>query len=483
MQPVDSAGNAVAIATNARQKSNFSVKVLGGDAPTTQARSTSRLDASTQRPETGAELYRHEVVTRLRSRFSGVTTGALPALAAYAPNDRSDAAAGEVLRTAEQAVANSDVAKRATIRAVRDVVDRGALEAKNTLRDAAETDGAITTDKKVQDGLDALDERVRSGRVGDFNASGRVKEHTRIKIRTAEGDEIKIDVRDVNGFRMSEDVKSGDESGKTVTELSTYSKSKLRIRVEGDLNAAEREAIRSVFAAAEQLADNFYSGDVGAALEIAAGLELDSEQLARVSMNFRSKVRFSAEGDMPASRPIETTATPRLNTDSAVPRASAAAPQIGGTTAQGPAEAGAPTPDRVKIDPQSMGFVPVSSGGVDSADTVIPDSGSDVSNTSNSGSDSFLASVFSYFDQLVDFLQSPLPGDVGGDVGGVPVGQNSLRFEFSQSLKLTILHSAMMPIDPSENISASGDGQPSQDAGLLLQDLDRSLPEQDSAAA
>ena len=61
------------------------------------------------------------------------------------------------------------------------------------------------------------------------------------------------------------------------------------MKVRGDLNEAEMGAIQGVLGQAQEMADAFFGGDIGAAFSAAGGFTFDNEQLANVNMRFRMR--------------------------------------------------------------------------------------------------------------------------------------------------------------------------------------------------
>ncbi len=141
---------------------------------------------------------------------------------------------------------------------------------------------------QVGDGLDALEKEVAANRESSASVlavDSRSRQGSIIRIRTQEGDIVSLRLMQMDSLSAM-DVSNSDGSS-TFTEVGISSQSRLMLRVEGDLNAGELEAITNVFAQAEGIANEFFGGDIGAAFNLAEGFEFDADQLARVKLGFR----------------------------------------------------------------------------------------------------------------------------------------------------------------------------------------------------
>lgn len=117
------------------------------------------------------------------------------------------------------------------------------------------------------------------------------KEGTNLKIRTQDGDVVKL------SFTASDTMKAkvDPDGGKLVGELQLSSsvQQKISVTVRGDLSDEEAEAIRSVLEQVGELADDFFSNDIAGAFETASAFQVDGEQLARVNLNLHVQERVT----------------------------------------------------------------------------------------------------------------------------------------------------------------------------------------------
>ena len=155
-------------------------------------------------------------------------------------------------------------------------------------------------------------------------------ERTSLYIKTQEGDVVRLKFRtnDTVSFRSSH---AENENGE-VSELTlkTSSATKLSVRVKGDLNAEELAAIQDTIEQASALAENFFAGDVAAAFEGAAALDIDGGQLARVKLKLKTMEQMTYSSRSVGSRASmakrtpEVSASPEPRTDVALPAPDAA---------------------------------------------------------------------------------------------------------------------------------------------------------------
>ena len=97
---------------------------------------------------------------------------------------------------------------------------------------------------------------------------------------------------------MKTEADGDSETTVAETSLAAKSSTKVSLKVKGDLNSDELAAIQSIFVQSASLADEFFAGDYAAAFEAASGLEIDGQQLAKVSLRFavRESLTYSGTG-------------------------------------------------------------------------------------------------------------------------------------------------------------------------------------------
>ena len=367
-----------------------------------------------------AQIFRQEISQALKMKFHSQFRLSINSLNPYRDSQSAEGVAADVLATARSVVAQNPDEPSKTLLQVRESVEQ-ALSASKSVVNTAEGESALdATDGLIQRGLDALESNPALLAASSLSVESSSRQRSTIKIRTQEGDIVKFDLRRVDKFSASDTAVQTDSASASLTEISISSRSRLILKVEGDLNEAELEAIRNVFAQAEQIAEDFFSGDINAALEVVAGLEFDSAQLARVSMKFRSSERISAQQTVLTSAPT-------------APAAESAAPT---TPALAPAGAVAAAPTDTDL------AASVSTPEVELAPVATDDT------SESAGPLSSLASLFDYLGKIADYLERTFDHFDGALLQGASI--TKIRFEFSESLRLDILRAVMIETAPEQ---------------------------------
>ncbi len=392
-------------------------QTASGDAPDVAA--TDEFRQTPAGSKRAAQMLRQEIFLRFRLRFASTFSVRQSTAAGYPRGDDADDVAQEVLQSA-RTIADAAGRERApAVEAMRGDVAAAAKSSATAVDSDDEAETIRTTERALQQGLDDIERTPPRDTYSALELNARSKQRTSIRIRTQEGDVVRFDLRQVDRVSLSDVAVDNPNGSARVTELEVSSDSRLVLRVRGDLNEAEMEAIRSVFAKAEQLADEFFSGDMNAALEIAAGLEFDSEQLARVSMRFRSVEQVRAtqitQSIPPADSAPAFSPTPVTEDAPLVEPGFRAAPVPAGAL---PVE---------KHSPAELTDAPAKAAEPSSA-TVAEPLG-------------VFASLASYLERLAEFLEQ-----TAADLGrGLAIdGEGSrFRFESRQSLQMEILRVVM----------------------------------------
>jgi len=193
------------------------------------------------------------------------------------------------------------------------------------------------------------------------------------------------------------------------------------LKVDGDLNESELAAIQNVFAKAEQIADEFFGGDIGAAFNMVQGFEFDSEQLAKVNMRFRmrevSRISYS-ETRTTAGPAVEAISEPQ-----SAPEASAiAAPAAASSTVP----AAEPVAVALPVDaPAAPKPLPPVAEPVDTA------------------------ALSRFFESVGTFLRSVSEGF------SIESGGASFKYQYSESFKLSLLQSVINTTAPDDSPDAA----------------------------
>lgn len=232
---------------------------------------------------------RQEIRGALINKFSVAFPSAVGGYEQAAPTP-SDVA-GDALAAAGQVVKSAPLDAGAALKQLRDDV----AEAGDKVRDVLEEDDLDDVEDamaRIGKGLDKADDDAARNTVSSasfLSAESTLRQRSTIKIRTQEGDVVKLDLRRRESFSAEDVSLRGPEGSFTSTEVSVSSRSRLAFTVKGDINEKEFAAIKGVFERAESIAADFFGGDLAKAFDAASSLDYDSEQLARVSLRLRER--------------------------------------------------------------------------------------------------------------------------------------------------------------------------------------------------
>lgn len=226
-------------------------------------------------------------------------------------------------------------------------------------------------------------------------------------IRTQEGDRVKLDLRQTDSIAVRD---TTGESGGAVagyTEISLSSSSRLKVGVHGDLNESELAAIREVLLQAESIANEFFSGDLLAAFDEANGIQIDSDQLARVKLRLSSNIRVT--GTYSAIQALAPRSTGDSSEAVAVAGATAV-PKPSAPIAEDVSQAAAPATVEDAADPLAQGEVGASdqSGTLPESSEPVPSAESPPAGNPFSG---FFASVATFLSAYFEGFDSMAQAD------------------------------------------------------------------------
>ena len=369
-------------------------------------------------------VFKQELHIALKAHFHAKFTVMQQGYARQQEPVTSDDVAEEALGAAKQLVAEEPTKAAKSLISFRAKVEETASYVRETVGDyddVAEVDDAVA---KVDQGLSKLEGEVAANRESSasvLSVDTRSKQRSTIQIRTQEGDIVRLSLRRIDSTSASDVAYSNNEISLTATEVAVSSRSRMMLKVEGDLNESEMAAIQNVFAQAESIADEFFSGDVSAAFNIAQGFEFDTGQLARVNIGFRMS-QVSNVSYAEASRPAAFAATlePAVEQVPSVPVTPATAahePVTTSTTAAAPVVVEQP----VTFDGENVAEAIASA---ESVETAAP-----------------IADALSiFFEQLTAFIRTVGEGFAAG----------SYSYHYSESFKFNLLKAVMHTIAPSD---------------------------------
>lgn len=155
----------------------------------------------------------------------------------------------------------------------------------------------------IYDGIDELEENtfnpqeqiVKANTVEYAKAYERTSNSFEFELTTQEGDVVKIQA--MSNYESYQEALKAQGNGKEL--YANYSEqsnsSGFNLLVEGDLNDEEMAAIESLMSQVNDLADEFYSGDLGTAFDMAMNLTSDADQIAQFSLDLKQSQLSSYE--------------------------------------------------------------------------------------------------------------------------------------------------------------------------------------------
>lgn len=369
---------------------------------------------------------RHSLKMHFHARFASTQQNYMENATPVSADD----VAAETLGTAKQIVSAAPMRSSRAIISMRASVHEAASYAQQTVAsgdDATDLDAAVA---KIGDGLDQMADEaaaVQESRSSVLDVNMRTRQRTSIRIRTQEGDIVRFNLKQVDKLSASDVAVSNEDGEASSTAVEMSSRSRMSVRVKGDLNESEMAAIKTVFEQAQQMADDFFGGDIAAAFDAAQGFEYDAEQLARVNLRFRmrqvSNISYTETVTTQQRPVIESPAEP----------AQAAAPALAPARPEAAPRADLPVEPVVADKPRVEAVV-------DEAPAAEPPA---LDGNALSG----------FFDLVSDFLRSV------GDGFDYASGGSSIRLHYSESFKLELLRTVISTTAPAgaENAAATAD--------------------------
>lgn len=397
-------------------------------------------------------VFRQEMRMALKAHFHAKFASAQQNYAAVQEPTSSDDVAREAVGAAKQLVAESPVRSAESLISFRAKVEETATYVRDTVGandDVEDVDDAVA---RIGEGLDELEADVAQSRESSatvLSVDTRTKQRSTIQIRTQEGDVVKLSLRRRESLSAMDVAVSNGNGTASSTEVEVSSRSRMMLKVEGDINESELAAIQNVFAQAEQIANDFFGGDIAQAFSLAEGFEFDAEQLARVNMRFGMR-QVSNISYTEAVRPAEigpvSTPTVAAPEPAAAPQpVSAPQPVASPIGSAQPASSTSPAAVAPAGEPVSTpvaeptGVPAVNSPAVPSALEISP------------ALTDFLGSLTDFLDSLATFLRSVSEGFAAADSsGGFGAADNnaSFTYHYSESFKLTLLNAVIHAVAP-----------------------------------
>ena len=380
--------------------------------------------------------FHQELKARLKFEFKAQFSMQQQGYAAVTDDVSSDDVAADALQTAKKLTAESPTTAAKSLISLKARVHETASYVRQTVGgdDLQDVDDAVA---KVDAGISKLEDEVANSRESSasvLEVDTRTKQRSTIRIRTQEGDVVKLSLRRTDSLSATDTARTDGENASTTTEVAVSSRSRMMLKVDGDLNDAELAAIQNVFAQAEQIANDFFGGDLQAAFASAEGFEFDAEQLARVNMRFRMQQHSAISYR-------ETSSIPTVEADSR-PAAIARGPET-------PVVESAPV-----VNPETETADVVETSDM-TAEPVAAEVTEDAAPITNNGFSSFIESVSNFLRAVGEGFASQSD-------------KQSIRMHYSESFKLEFLKAVFHTAAPEEAEGAAATAKSTIDRMLEI---------------
>jgi hypothetical protein len=265
----------------------------------------------------------------------------------------------------------------------------------------------------------------------------RRSERTTLTLQTQEGDTVRLKIKATEMLAVDAGKTGDDGDGQTISELEVQASSRTRIaiRVNGDLNEQEMAAIQSVIDQAGAMAEDFFSGNTSDAFASASELEIDATQLA----NVRIRMKTSEQLTYPMAGALQALGmTPQVGTDEA---------DVDETQAADTAS----TATSTAVEPDETPATVADAAGSESGDTAAPANPEpeSIDTTGAADRDQLMANVLQSIGSFLNNLFTAFSG-----------GEDDADNNFAptdMTLKLQVFRSMLLSISDMEN--AKDDGQ------------------------
>ena len=135
----------------------------------------------------------------------------------------------------------------------------------------------------------------------------------RLEIVTRDGDRVRVDVRQMLQAVHASEAKiagyAGPEGVAVVGSRAELEAGRFEARfglhVQGELDEDEMKALKSIFEQVADLADQFYGGNIPAALQAAKALQVDGSEIGNVSLNMTQQITYARIQQQAAAAYVE----------------------------------------------------------------------------------------------------------------------------------------------------------------------------------
>jgi hypothetical protein len=251
------------------------------------------------------------LISRLASNIPGMSAGDLKEL------NQDDFTPEKVANRIGDFVAQGLEAARRSGRSEEDVqkmydaavkgVEKGFAEAKeildnlNLLSDTIESN-IDTTFEKTFDRLTELDPSLaaenasKSSTIERLTAAQRYDqaESMSLEVKTQDGDTVTINFSNQSRTEQSMGYETDGSSSSSVFNVSRSEESNYRFSVEGDLDEDEIDALQNLIKDVNEIAGEFFDGDVQKAFDMASEFQMDKTELSSMNLQLAQTKQYSS---------------------------------------------------------------------------------------------------------------------------------------------------------------------------------------------
>lgn len=184
----------------------------------------------------------------------------------------------------------------------REGVEKGFAEARKILDGMGVLQGQVATDiddtySRIQDGLGTLATQLQTSASSSSESQAVAAYSQRfsalaqtfdLQVTTRDGDKLRISVAQASASWSQSSVAAASNGSTSLVSASSQSGSLQiggwQVDVEGELDDEEIKSLQKLFSQVQELSDKFYAGDLSGAFDRATALNMDSEQLASMSL-------------------------------------------------------------------------------------------------------------------------------------------------------------------------------------------------------
>ncbi len=249
------------------------------------------------------------VLNRLAENIPGMSAGDLKSL------DSDDFSPEKVANRIGDFVAQGLEAARRSGRSEEDIqnmynaavsgVEKGFAEARDILDNLGALKGSIAenideTEKQTFAALDAINpsaqDATNSATISRLTAAERYEqsESLSLKVTTQDGDEVTINFSNQSRYEQSFGVESDCSNTSALFNISRSEASNYQFSVNGDLDNDEIDALQNLIKDVNEIAGEFFDGDIQRAFDIASEYQMDKSELSSMNLQLTQTEQYSS---------------------------------------------------------------------------------------------------------------------------------------------------------------------------------------------